>query len=159
MERSDDGPEHAGTDSSNDFSIKVPFLPTPDRRSDFRLIHVIERTSDELVRLFDILSDARFYVSPFSDPFDALDDIARNHPEIVVADAHFRNMEGLELLARVKRVSPSTRVILTSWRMDLADYRQAVKSGGATLIHKPFETRALLGSIERALGCPRRNQG
>ena len=160
MERSAEcGLDNAGGDPNGDSEIKRPLLPTKDREWTFRLIHVIERTSDELVRLFDLLSDAGFFVSPFSNPFDAIEDIARNHPEVVVADAHFRDMEGTELLARIKRASPSTRVILTSWRTDLPAYREAVEAGGGTLIHEPFDPNALLGAIGRALGCARKHRG
>jgi DNA-binding NtrC family response regulator len=160
MERSDEyGLDHAGADPTDDFEIKRPFLPTKDRGWNVRLIHVIERTSDELVRLFDLLSDAGFFVSPFSNPFDAIEDIARNHPEVVVSDAHFCDMEGPELLARIKRASPSTRVILTSWRTDLPVYQEAVEAAGGTLIHEPFDPKALLGAIERTLGCTRKHRG
>jgi DNA-binding NtrC family response regulator len=153
----DDGPWDTILD--DDFLFTRGFAPTRDRRWNLRLIHVIEPTSNELVRLFDLLSEAGFYVSPFADPFDALEDIARNHPEIAIADAHLPGMDGLELLARIKRMSPSTRVILTSGCALHPAYEEVVDAGGETLIHAPFDSHVLLGAVERALGFARKHRG
>jgi FixJ family two-component response regulator len=155
----DDGMEQVDGTPADDPEIQRPFAPIRDRRWNLRMVHVIEPTSNELVRLFDLLSEAGFYVSPFSDPFDALEDIARYHPELAIADAHLPGMEGLELLARIKRMSPSTRVILTSGCAIHPAYQEVVEAGGETLIHAPFDSHVLLSAVERAFGFARKHRG
>jgi FixJ family two-component response regulator len=135
----------------DDLSIECIPRPIVDVGTRSSTIHVVEGTSDELVWLFDLLTEAGFRVVPFSNPFEALDSIAHTYPPVVVADFHLPDMDGLELLARIKAVSPPTRVILTSASADRPSYREVLRTGGETLIHKPLDGSVILNAVEHAL--------
>jgi FixJ family two-component response regulator len=60
-------------------------------------------------------------------------------------------LTGLELLRRVRELAPSTRVILTSVRVDWPGYEDVLRRGGAGLVAKPIKGMTLLRAVERAL--------
>jgi DNA-binding NtrC family response regulator len=60
-------------------------------------------------------------------------------------------MDGLELLQRIREISPSTRVVLTSACADWPVYEAVLQRGGVDLVPKPFNPMALLRAVERAL--------
>jgi two-component system C4-dicarboxylate transport response regulator DctD len=159
MKRPDDRETDAvDAPPDDDLSVERTRLPIANAGSSSRTIHVVQGTSDELVWLFDLLTEAGFHVATFSNPFEALDSIARICPTVVVADSHLPDMNGLELVARIRGVSPHTRVILTSSSADQPAYQEVLDTGAETLIHKPFDSGVLLSAIEHALNNFRGNR-
>ncbi|HLY74162.1 MAG TPA: response regulator [Planctomycetota bacterium] len=114
-------------------------------------IYLVGCSSEELLALFDLLSGAGLGVRAFSHPFEALESVARSHPGIVIADVHLPDMDGLELLGRVKDVSPKTRVILTTSDPDWPAYPDVLERGAETLIHKPIPPSVLLKLVGATL--------
>lgn len=108
-------------------------------------------SSEELLSLFDLLSGAGLGVRAFSNSFEALEAVARSHPRIVIADVHLPEMDGLELLGRIKEVSPNTRVILTTSDSDWPAYPEVLERGAETLIHKPIPPSVLLKLVRGTL--------
>jgi two-component system chemotaxis response regulator CheY len=114
-------------------------------------IHVMDHDPGLLHRLFDVLSDAGYRVNASSDAEIALDYIARSHPEIVLASMEMPDVAGLDLLGRIKRISPETRVVMTSVRADWQVYEDVLHCGGAGVLAKPIHEKHLLRAVERVL--------
>ena len=123
----------------------------PEVDSPSHTIHLLDHDSEVLLFLFDYLSAAGFRVSASSNASDALDHIARSHPEILIANMEMSEVTGGELLSVVKLVSPSTRIISTSVRAERADVENVLRGGAADLIAKPIQGPRLLRVLERVL--------
>ena len=71
---------------------------------------------------------------------DALSIAKKEKPELVLLDINMPGMDGLEVLRRIKSISPEARVIMITVSDD-ADTRQKAKNLGADeFIKKPFTT-------------------
>jgi DNA-binding response OmpR family regulator len=77
-----------------------------------------------------------------------LGEVQAQHPDLVIMDVHLTNIDGLELLRRL-RSQPDPRVAhLPVLMMSAEDLReQCLAAGADDFVEKPFELRALLGAI------------
>jgi UDP-3-O-[3-hydroxymyristoyl] N-acetylglucosamine deacetylase len=98
-----------------------------------------------------ILSDEGFRVLDTGDAPDVMGIIAREHPEVVLLDVWMPEMDGIELLRRIKSEQPATRVIMISGHANIQNAVAATRLGAADFIEKPFSVAGLLGSIGRVL--------
>jgi len=76
------------------------------------LILVVDDESDSLAFLFDLLHNEGYRVLPASSPLDALELVVKRKPGLIISDLRMPDLDGMELLDRVKAISPRSRVIL-----------------------------------------------
>lgn len=114
-------------------------------------ILVVDDKSDTLLYLYDLLSSEGFHVEGSSSAVDALDHVQRRPPGVVIANVRMPEMNGLELLERVKRVSTKTRVILLGALGDEALRTKALERGGEDFLYKPLSSENLLRALGRVL--------
>ena len=98
-----------------------------------------------------ILSDEGFRVVDTGQAPRVMDLIASEHPAIVLLDVWMPEMDGIELLRRIKSEQPRVPVIMISGHANIQNAVAATKLGAADFIQKPFSVSGLLGSIARAL--------
>jgi DNA-binding NtrC family response regulator len=72
-------------------------------------------------------------------------------PNLVVLDMAMPGMDGLETLAKCKKIFPDQKVLMMSGSGDRHKVGQAMKLGAADCLHKPFEAPQLKGAVRRAL--------
>ncbi len=77
--------------------------------------------------------------------------IARHHPAAVITDLKMPEMDGLELLARIRRLDDQLPVVLMTAYGSVNDAVQAMKNGAFDFIQKPFEGDQLVLTIRRAV--------
>jgi len=80
----------------------------------------------------------------------ALEVFARERPAIVITDLRMPGMDGLELLRRIKSLSPDTEVIIITGHGDMEMAVGGLKLGAADFIQKPLDPDALEVAIGRA---------
>src|SRR4051794_20989256 len=82
---------------------------------------------------------------------DALEQIGRDRPDVVVLDVHLPDAEGLETFHRIRAIDARIPVILITGHgtTDLAI--EAIKEGAYEYLLKPLELSELLAVIGRAL--------
>jgi len=114
-------------------------------------IHLIDHDTATLLYLFEELTQAGFHVNASSVSWRALDFIFETKPQLLICNLHMPEVEGLDLLENVKRISPLTRVIFTSSCGDWAVHEEVIRRGAQDLIPKPLRAKVLLRSVERAL--------
>jgi FixJ family two-component response regulator len=114
-------------------------------------ILVVDDNSDTLLYLYDLLSSEGFHVEGSSSAVDALDHIRRRAPGVVIANVRMPEMNGVELLERIKRVSTKTRVILLGTLGDEAIRLKALEKGGEEFLYKPISSENLLRALGRVL--------
>jgi len=98
-----------------------------------------------------ILSDEGFRVVDTGDAPAVMDLIARESPAIVLLDVWMPDMDGIELLRRIKSEQPRVLVIMISGHANIQSAVAATKLGAADFLQKPFSVSGLLASIARAL--------
>ncbi|HEV2171197.1 MAG TPA: UDP-3-O-acyl-N-acetylglucosamine deacetylase, partial [Candidatus Binatus sp.] len=98
-----------------------------------------------------ILSDEGFRVVDTGHAPGVMDLIARESPALVLLDVWMPEVDGIELLRRIKSEQPRVPVIMISGHANIQSAVAATKLGAADFIQKPFSVSGLLASIARAL--------
>jgi UDP-3-O-[3-hydroxymyristoyl] N-acetylglucosamine deacetylase len=98
-----------------------------------------------------ILSDEGFRVLDTGDAPGVMELIARENPEVVLLDVWMPDLDGIELLRRIKAEQPATRVIMISGHANIQNAVAATRLGAEDFLEKPFSVGGLLASIERVL--------
>ncbi len=71
--------------------------------------------------------------------------------DLILADLHLPDLDGIEIVRRVKERSPETEIIMISGQGTLADAVEATKAGAFYFVEKPIEFEEMLVLIEKAL--------
>jgi len=82
---------------------------------------------------------------------------AQSPPDVILLDLVLPDGDGLELLPQIKKQWPDTEVIVLTGFASLDKAVEATKRGAYHFQSKPFETKTLLLSIQRALEHKRLN--
>jgi UDP-3-O-[3-hydroxymyristoyl] N-acetylglucosamine deacetylase len=98
-----------------------------------------------------ILSDEGFRVLDTGRARAVMDIVAKERPRLVLLDVWMPDIDGIELLRRIKESAPQTEVIMISGHGNINSAVAATKLGAVDFIEKPFSVDGLLGSIGRAL--------
>jgi len=98
-----------------------------------------------------ILSDEGFRVVDTGRAPDVMELIEREHPDVVLLDVWMPDIDGIELLRRIKSERPAVAVIMISGHANIQSAVAATKLGAADFIQKPFSVTGLLASIARVL--------
>ena len=98
-----------------------------------------------------ILNDEGFRVLDTGIAPEVMDLIGRESPNIVLLDVWMPEIDGIELLRRIKTEHPNLPVIMISGHANIQSAVAATKLGAADFIQKPFSVSGLLASIARVL--------
>ena len=91
-----------------------------------------------------------FIVSTASDGLAAVDAVRNEAFELVVMDVNMPNMNGIEALKEIKKISPSVIVIILTAYSNINDAVDAVKEGAYNYLEKPIKHDHLASLIKRA---------
>jgi DNA-binding NtrC family response regulator len=100
-------------------------------------------------RLKPALEKVGFYVETYTDSQNAIDRLAEEKFDVVVTDIKMKGPDGLDILHFVKQQSPATQVVIITGFATVDSAREAMKSGAADFIAKPFKIRQLRDLILR----------
>jgi len=123
-------------------------LPLPLARPKPTVV-VVDDDPDTQLFLRTLLEKRGMKVIPVSDGFDALLVIERNRPDLVLTDILMPNMNGLELISRIKEAFPKVPVIVFSgYRGSLLD---AIAGLPDVILTKPLASEMVLKAIAAVL--------
>ncbi len=97
-----------------------------------------------------LLDSVGWKVEAFSDPIAFLEHAAIHCPELAVIDMVMPDMNGLEVQTRLRRLSPSTRVIVLTAKDDPAVRRIAMNAGASAFFIKGVESGEFLAGVKAA---------
>jgi FixJ family two-component response regulator len=89
-------------------------------------------------------------VKIFTDPIAFLEHAAMHRPKLAVIDISMPDMNGLEAQTRLRRVSPSTRVIVLTGNDDPSIRRIAMNAGASAFFTKGVESDDFLAGVKAA---------
>lgn len=97
-----------------------------------------------------LLDSHGWKVETFTDPTAFLNHAARHCPDLAVIDILMPEMSGLEVQTRLRRVSPSTRVIVLTGKDDPSVRRLALNGGASAFFIKGVKSEEFLAGIKAA---------
>ncbi len=92
-----------------------------------------------------------YSVSLASSGSEALDMFSGSRHRLVISDMKMPGMDGVEVLRGVKKIEPTTPVLLITAFGTVSKAVEAVKEGALDFIQKPFTLESLEGLVEKAL--------
>jgi two-component system response regulator HydG len=108
---------------------------------------------DETVRytVRGILEQTKLAVDEAADGAEGLHRVETNEYELVVTDIQMPNMDGLELLKRIRQLpQPQPKVIIMTAHGSERHAVEAIKSGAYDYFRKPFEINEMMAVVRRA---------
>jgi len=97
-----------------------------------------------------LLDSVGWKVEAFSDPIAFLEHAAIHCLELAVIDMVMPDMNGLEVQTRLRRLSPSTRVIVLTAKDDPSVRRIAMNAGASAFFIKGVESGEFLAGVKAA---------
>lgn len=119
------------------------------------VVHLIDDDEDVRRGLSFLLGTAGFAVKMYESAVQFLDKRASDLNGCIVSDVRMPDMDGLQLLRRLKETGIALPVIVMTGHADVALAVEAMKLGALDFIEKPFSDEVLIGAIRSALA--RRN--
>lgn len=90
-----------------------------------------------------VLESQGYRVDEAKDGDDALDLCKQSHPDIAFVDLHMPKMQGLDVLAHIRALSPKTAVVIITAYGSAANATDAMKLGAVDFLEKPFEPKII----------------
>jgi DNA-binding NtrC family response regulator len=101
-------------------------------------------------RLKPALEKQGYRVEAFTAPREAVARLEEKNFDIVVTDIRMEELDGLEVLARVRQKSPNTKVIMISGFATLDLAHESLNHGAFDFIAKPFRIGKIRDTILKA---------
>ena len=98
-----------------------------------------------------LMTSAGLIAEKFSDPIAFLARLKHARCRVALLDVWMPQMNGLEVQTRLRRDSPTTRIIFMTGRDDPSVRQTAVDAGSFAFLTKPFEDEALVQLVQKAM--------
>lgn len=116
-----------------------------------RKVLIVDDEDDVRLFLADFLSERDFKVETASNGVEALEKFKKNSFDLVLLDVLMPEMDGLECLENIKKISPKTIVMMITAMKDEVRMRKAEKLGASKYIIKPFSLTYLESALAEFL--------
>jgi DNA-binding NtrC family response regulator len=103
-------------------------------------------------RLRSTLEKVQLDLETFTDPLAALRRFSEKKFDVLITDLKMKELDGIEILKRVKQISPETQVIIITGFATVEKAKEALKIGAFDFIAKPFKLSQLRDLVIKALG-------
>ncbi|MDA0748412.1 MAG: response regulator [bacterium] len=113
---------------------------------------IVDDETDVLLVLEDLFKSRGYQVTTANNGREALDLLGKINPDLVLADYQMPEMNGIEMLHRVREQCPDTMRILLTAHGDLSVAIAAINEADVyKFLTKPWNNNDLLLSVQRAL--------
>ncbi len=96
-----------------------------------------------------ILKHKNYFVYTSNDVKEALEIVKKNEVDIVISDMYMPNLNGIDLIKKIKQLSPKIEIILVTANASIDNAIEAIKEGAYTYIQKPVNVEELLLNIKK----------
>ena len=110
---------------------------------------VVEDDSSLRQALGDTLDVAGYQTRTVSSGEEALSELHRFKPDIIVSDVHMDGMDGHDLLNNIQTRAPHIPFVLMTAYGNVNDAVRAMRSGATDYVEKPFEPEQLVSLVNR----------
>jgi len=98
-----------------------------------------------------VLEQAGYDVVEAEDGLSALERFAVEKPDIVLLDLVMKGMYGLDVLAKLRELDPSARVIVISADVQTSSREMVQAAGASGFLNKPVPPGQVVDTIEQVL--------
>ena len=116
-----------------------------------RKVLVVDDEESVVQSITGVLEDEGFQVASAKSGKEAIGIFQQEKPHVTLVDIWMPGMDGIEVLKRLKGISPDCQVIMISGHATISTAMTAVKLGAFDFIEKPLSLDLLLQTIHRAL--------
>jgi DNA-binding NtrC family response regulator len=115
-------------------------------------VHVLVADDETLIRqsLRSVLSQEGFAVTVAASGEEAWRLFQSERPDVVLLDLVLGDIDGMEVLRRIKKSSPESKVVVLSAHGTIERAVAAMKLGAYEFIRKPFELEEILAAVRNA---------
>lgn len=113
-------------------------------------ILVVDDEAQARMMLSSMLSHTGYNVDSASGGVEALNKFEENDYGLVITDVVMPEMSGMELLGKVKKISPNVPVIMVTGHGTINNTVEAMQKGAFDYILKPFSSKAIETAVKRA---------
>lgn len=110
---------------------------------------IVEDEKIKRITLTDALLEKGYDVLALDDPIEAINVLKEKGFDVVVTDIRLPQMNGLDLLEKVKSLKPDTTVIVMTAYATVDTAVRAMKLGAYDYVIKPFSSEELILILER----------
>jgi DNA-binding NtrC family response regulator len=103
-------------------------------------------------RLRSTLEKVNLDIETFTNPNEAVKRFGTKKFHLLITDLKMKELDGIEILKMVQKVSPETKVIIITGFATVEKAREALKIGAYDFIAKPFKLSQLRDLVIKALG-------
>jgi len=119
-------------------------------RSTYRVL-IVEDEPDMAATMKDILAEAGYHCVVSYESKRALQLVEEEEPHIVLTDLKMPQMDGIQLLERIKREQPNLPVIIVTGYATVHAAVETMKKGASDFLAKPFSPDELIVKVEKSL--------
>jgi len=101
-----------------------------------------------------ILEGAGYKVDDAPDGLSALERYALDRPDLVLLDVTMNDMNGLEVLEKLKTMDPGVRVVMATADVQSSTRLMADSAGAVGFVSKPLVAETVLEAVAHALSAP-----
>lgn len=123
-----------------------------------QIVHVVDDDEPMRESIAFLLETEGFAVKTYESATVLLARVEALEPGCIITDVRMPAMNGLELVAELKRRGVAHPVVVLTGHADVALAVQAMKAGVVDFLEKPFQNEALLQAVRAALA-QRRSEG
>jgi len=102
-------------------------------------------------RIRGILEGAGYDVIEAEDGMSALEQYSVAKPDLVLLDLVMKGMYGLDVLAKLREMDPSARIIVVSADVQTSSHEMVEKAGAAGFLMKPVDADEVLALVRSTL--------
>ncbi|MCX8031165.1 MAG: sigma-54 dependent transcriptional regulator [Thermodesulfovibrionales bacterium] len=114
-------------------------------------IMVIDNDPGLCTLISAILTDNGYAVKTFNVPYEGVAEFKNGNYSLVISDVKMPGMNGIQVLEHIKRINPTTPVIIITAHATLDISIQALRKGADDMILKPFESGELMLRVNNVL--------
>jgi UDP-3-O-acyl N-acetylglucosamine deacetylase len=114
-------------------------------------ILIVDDEETVLQSIAGVLEDEGFRVTTAKSGEEAIGTFQKEEPDITLLDIWMPGLDGIEVLKRLKWISPDCQVIMISGHATISTAMTAVKLGAFDFIEKPLSLDTLLTTVRRAI--------
>ena len=112
---------------------------------------IIDNDSSTRAECRQVLESNSFNVTTAKNGNQALDKIQKESYDVVLLNLNVTGLTGMEVLKRLKELSPVTAVIVITEQAAVASAVEAIKQGAFDYLPRPFPPEALITRTKRAM--------
>ncbi|MGF1872442.1 sigma-54-dependent transcriptional regulator [Photobacterium indicum] len=98
-----------------------------------------------------LLQLAGYTTRAFQDPCQALEQIHSNWSGVILTDIYMPTMSGMDLIDKVKEISPHLPIITITGHGDISMAVEAMQKGAIDYLEKPLKPKKLLNLLEKVI--------